>query len=81
MEPAQAGFQKIVAEILRRAPAEDAVGIAWQLACGKTVAGRTQVLEFMPPAGRAAGKKFDGDPAEITKQVVDLLANEAKIFA
>ena len=44
-------------------------------------AARTQVLEFMPPAGRAAGKKFEGDPAEITKQVVDLLANEAKIFA
>lgn len=46
MEPAQAGFQKIIAEILRRAPAEDAAGIAWQLACGKTVAGRTEVLDF-----------------------------------
>ena len=42
---------------------------------------RVQVVEVTPPAGRAAGKKFDGDPAEITKQVVDLLANEAKIFA
>ena len=42
---------------------------------------RTHVAEVTPPAGRAAGKKFDGDPAEITKQVVDLLANEAKIFA
>ncbi|HEX7928855.1 MAG TPA: electron transfer flavoprotein subunit beta/FixA family protein [bacterium] len=42
---------------------------------------RTQLAEVTPPAGRAAGKKFDGDPVEITKQVVDLLANEAKIFA
>jgi electron transfer flavoprotein beta subunit len=42
---------------------------------------RVQVVEVAPPAGRAAGKKFEGDAAEITKQVVDLLANEAKIFA
>jgi len=46
MEPAQAGFQKIVADILRRASAEDAAGIAWQLACGRTVAGKTAVIEF-----------------------------------
>jgi electron transfer flavoprotein beta subunit len=42
---------------------------------------RVQVVEVTPPAGRSAGKKFEGDPAEIAKQVVDLLANEAKIFA
>lgn len=42
---------------------------------------RIQVVEVTPPAGRAAGKKFEGDPVEITKQVVHLLANEAKIFA
>ena len=46
MEPARAGFHKIVAEILRRAPAEDAVGIAWQVSCGRTVAEKTEVLEF-----------------------------------
>ena len=46
MEPAHAGFHKIVADILRRAPAEDAAGIAWQLACGRTVAEKTEVLEF-----------------------------------
>ena len=46
MEPAQAGFHKIVADILRRAPAEDAAGIAWTLACGKAVAEKTEVLEF-----------------------------------
>ena len=40
-----------------------------------------QVVEFTPPAQRAAGKKFEGEPEEITPQVVDLLANEAKIFA
>jgi len=46
MEPARAGFHKIVADILRRAPVADAVGIAWGLVCGKTVAEKTEVLEF-----------------------------------
>jgi len=46
MEPARAGFHKIVADILRRAPAENAAGIAWELACGRTVAAKTEVLEF-----------------------------------
>ena len=46
MKSARAGFQKIVAEILRRAPAEDAAGIAWEIACGATVAEKTEVVEF-----------------------------------
>jgi hypothetical protein len=46
MEPAQAGFHKIVADILRRAPAEDAAGIAWRLVCGRAVADKTEVLGF-----------------------------------
>jgi len=46
MEPARAGFHKIVADILRRAPAENAAEIAWELACGRTVAAKTEVLGF-----------------------------------
>jgi len=46
MEPAQAGFHKIVADILRRAPAEDAAVIAWGLACGRAVGGKTEVMDF-----------------------------------
>jgi len=46
MEPAHNGFHKIVAEILRRAPAEDVAGIAWEITCGRTVAEKTAVLEF-----------------------------------
>ena len=42
---------------------------------------RIEVTEFMPPPGRAAGQKFEGDPVEITRQVMALLANEAKIFS
>ncbi len=46
MEPARAGFQKIIVDILRRAPAEDAALIAWRLICGSTVDGRTTALDF-----------------------------------
>jgi len=46
MEPARVGYHRIVADILRRAPAEDAARIAWQLVSGAKVSPRTSVLEF-----------------------------------
>ena len=39
-----------------------------------------EFVEIQPPPARAAGKKFEGEPEEVTRQVVDLLINEAKIF-
>lgn len=44
MEPARIGYHKIVADILRRAPADDAVRIGWQLVSGSKVSRRTSVL-------------------------------------
>lgn len=44
LEPARLGFHRIVADILRRAPAEDAARIAWQLVCGAQVSQRTTAL-------------------------------------
>lgn len=41
---------------------------------------QSEVVEFMASASRQAGQKFEGDPAEITAQVVGLLANEAKVL-
>ena len=40
----------------------------------------SDVAEYMPIESRAAGQKFEGDPAEITAQVVGLLASDAKVF-
>jgi electron transfer flavoprotein beta subunit len=40
----------------------------------------SEVVEFMKSQSREAGQKFEGDAAEITAKVVDLLANEAKVF-
>lgn len=42
---------------------------------------RIEVTEFASPPTRAAGKKFEGDEQEITLEVMNLLVNEAKIFA
>ncbi len=41
---------------------------------------KSKVVEFMPSQKRKGGQKFEGDPAEITAQVVNLLANEAKVL-
>ncbi len=41
---------------------------------------KSEVVEFMASETRQAGQKFEGDAAEITARVVDLLANEAKVL-
>ena len=41
---------------------------------------KSEIAEFMKSDTRQGGQKFEGDAAEITAQVVDLLANEAKVF-
>lgn len=46
LEPARAGFHKIVSDILRQAPAADAALIAWRIVCGASVSERTTALEF-----------------------------------
>ncbi len=41
---------------------------------------KSEITEFMESQTRKAGQKFEGDPAEITAQVVGLLASEAKVL-
>ena len=41
---------------------------------------KSEIVEYMASKTRKGGQKFEGEPAEITAQVVDLLANEAKVF-
>lgn len=41
---------------------------------------RSEIIEFSKSKSREGGKKYEGDAAEITAQVVDLLVNEAKVF-
>ncbi len=41
---------------------------------------KSEITEFMKSETRQAGQKFEGDSAEITAKVVDLLANEAKVL-
>ena len=41
---------------------------------------KSEIVEFMASKTREAGQKFEGDAAEVTAQVVDLLANEAKVL-
>jgi len=48
---------------------------AEEVGCGSP---KSEVIAFMASEKRQAGQKFEGDPAEITAQVVELLATEAK---
>jgi electron transfer flavoprotein beta subunit len=41
---------------------------------------KSEIVEFMAMEKRKGGQKFEGDPAEITAKVVDLLVNEAKVL-
>jgi len=41
---------------------------------------KSEILEFSTARKRQAGRKYEGDPAEITAQVVELLAGEAKVL-
>ena len=46
MEPARTALIKVLADILRRAPAEDAALVAWRLVAGPKVEARTTALDF-----------------------------------
>lgn len=46
MQPAGLGLDRVVARSLRKAPAGQAPLLAWPLACGSAVAGRTRALNF-----------------------------------
>jgi len=43
---ASAGLETILAKALHRAPASESALLAWPLACGSAVAGRTRALSF-----------------------------------
>ena len=46
MEPARTGLRKIIRDLLRARPADEAVLIAWPLICGRDVAARTSAISF-----------------------------------
>ena len=52
------------------------LGTSWDEVGGGSP--KSEVTKFLKSETRQAGQKFEGDAAEITAKVVDLLANEAK---
>jgi hypothetical protein len=46
MEPARIGLRKIMRDLLRGQPAEEAVLLAWPVVCGSQVAARTRAVAF-----------------------------------
>ena len=54
------------------------LGTSWEDLGGAAMT--SEIVEFMKSESQQAGQKFEGDAAEVTAKVVDLLANEAKVF-
>ncbi|HET9000908.1 MAG TPA: electron transfer flavoprotein subunit beta/FixA family protein [bacterium] len=54
------------------------LGLTLQEAGG--VAARTEVLGYTPPPQRQAGRILEGEPAEMVKELVRLLRDEAKVL-
>lgn len=46
MESVRTGLRRIMSDLLRAQPAEEAVALAWPLVCGKDVAARTRAVSF-----------------------------------
>ena len=55
-----------------------ALGTSYEDVGGGT--SKSEIVEFIAPETRKGGQKFEGDAADITARVVDLLANEAKVL-
>ena len=55
-----------------------ALGTSFEEVGGTTP--KSEIMEFIKPETRSAGEKFEGDAADITARVVDLLVNEAKVL-
>lgn len=75
MEPARDTLQKIVADMIRQSPPEQAPVIAWQFVCGKSVADRTEALSFVDGilSIRVADATWRSQLADMMPHYLDLL--------
>jgi predicted nucleic acid-binding Zn ribbon protein len=75
MESARGTLQKIVAEMIRQCPPEQAPVAAWQFVCGKAVADRTEALSFTEGvlSVRVADVTWRSQLADMTPHYLELL--------
>jgi len=75
MESARDTLQKIVADMIRQTPPEQAPVVAWQFVCGKTVADRTEALSFVDGvlSVRVADATWRSQLADMTPHYLELL--------
>jgi len=58
----------------------DLAGLGTSVDAVGGTAPKSEIVEYTVPETRKSGQKFEGDAAEITARVIDLLANEAKVL-
>ncbi len=75
MEPVRDTLQKIVVEMIRQAPPEQAPLVAWPFICGKAVADRTEAVSFVDGVltVRVPDATWRGQLADMTPHYVEQL--------
>lgn len=75
MEPARETLTKIVIDMIRQSPPEQAPVVAWQFVCGKSVADRTEALSFSEGvlSVRVPDVTWRGQLADMTPHYLELL--------
>lgn len=79
-EPRLPAMRGIMMAKKKKITAMDLAGLGISLEEIGAESPKSEITEFMKSTARQAGQKFEGEPAEITAKVVDLLANEAKVI-
>jgi predicted nucleic acid-binding Zn ribbon protein len=75
MEPVREALQKIIADMIRQCPPEQAPIVAWQFVCGKAVADRTEALSFTDGvlSIRVADAAWKSHLADMTPHYLEML--------
>lgn len=75
MESARETLTKIVVEMIRQSPPDQAPVVAWQFICGKSVADRTEALSFADGvlSVRVSDVAWRSQLADMTPHYLELL--------
>ncbi len=79
-EPRLPGMRGIMMAKKKKINVMDLAGLGTSLDDVGGATPKSEIAAYMTSEKRQAGQKFEGDAAEITMQVVALLANEAKVL-
>lgn len=79
-EPRYASLKGIMMAKKKPMEVKDAAAIGIDVGTVGSAAALTQVVKMDPPAERSAGRRLEGEPAQMVQELVKLLKDEAKVL-